>query len=147
MKKIFPPTHFYTYLFLSIVLHFLLPIKQIIDSPFTYLGWLLIIAGSALNIWADQLFKKYKTTIKPDEKPSKLIDYGPFRYSRNPMYLGMTAILFGMGIFLGSITSFIGCIFFIIAMEVYFIPDEEKSMQETFKTEYENYRAKVRRWI
>jgi protein-S-isoprenylcysteine O-methyltransferase Ste14 len=147
MKKIFPPTHFYIYLFISILLHFLLPVKQIIYSPATYFGWILIIAGSALNIWTDQLFKKHKTTVKPDEKPAKLIDYGPFKFSRNPMYLGMAAFLLGVGIFLGSITSFIGTIFFIIAMEFFFIPDEEKVMLEAFGEQYKNYKIKVRRWI
>jgi len=147
MKKIFPPTHFYTYLFLSVLLHFLFPIKQIVYPPVTYFGWVLIIAGSALNIWTDQLFKKHKTTVKPDEKPSKLIDYGPFSFSRNPMYLGMAAILFGVGIFLGTIISFTGAVFFIAAMEIYFIPDEEKFMSEAFGAEFERYKNKVRRWI
>jgi len=147
MKKIFPPTHFYTYLLISVLLHFLLPVKQIVHPPLIYLGWLLIIAGSALNIWSDQLFKKQKTTVKPNKKPTRLIDYGPFRISRNPMYLGMAVILFGVGIFLGTITAFTGAVLFIIAMEIYFISDEEKSMHEAFGSEFENYKAKVRRWI
>jgi len=147
MKKNFPPTHFYTYLLISVLLHFLLPVKQIVHPPLIYLGWLLIIAGSALNIWSDQLFKKQKTTVKPNKKPTRLIDYGPFRISRNPMYLGMAVILFGVGIFLGTITAFTGAVLFIIAMEIYFISDEEKSMHEAFGSEFENYKAKVRRWI
>ena len=147
MKKIFPPTHFFTYLFLSVLLHFLLPIKQIIHPPLTYLGWLLIISGSVLNIWTDQLFKKHKTTVKPNEQPTKHIDYGPFSFSRNPMYLGMAVFLLGTGIFLGSVTSFVSAILFIIAMEAFFVPDEEKAMLETFGAEYQNYKAKVRRWI
>jgi len=122
-------------------------VKQIVHPPLIYLGWLLIIAGSALNIWSDQLFKKQKTTVKPNKKPTRLIDYGPFRISRNPMYLGMAVILFGVGIFLGTITAFTGAVLFIIAMEIYFISDEEKSMHEAFGSEFENYKAKVRRWI
>jgi protein-S-isoprenylcysteine O-methyltransferase Ste14 len=147
MKKFFPPTHFYVYLFLSVLLHFLLPIKQIVYSPFTYFGWLLIIAGSILNIWADQLFKKNKTTVKPNQKPSSLIDYGPFSFSRNPMYFGMAAFLLGVGIFLGTLSSFTGTVLFIIVMEIFFIPDEEKAMRQAFGAEFENYKAKVRRWI
>ena len=127
--------------------HFLFPVKQIIHPPFIYLGWILIIIGSALNIWTDQIFKKSRTTVKPNEKPSKFIDYGHFSFSRNPMYLGMAAFLLGIGIFLGSIISFIGTVLFIIAMEIVFIPDEEKSMMEAFGADYENYKTKVRRWI
>jgi protein-S-isoprenylcysteine O-methyltransferase Ste14 len=147
MKKYFPPTHFYTYLIISVLLHFIFPIKQIINTPFNYAGIVLILIGIILNILADKIFKDQKTTVKPDQKPTSLIDYGPFRISRNPMYLGMTLFLIGTGIFLGSIISFVGAIFFIAAMEILFIPDEEKLMSEAFGEEFENYKNKVRRWI
>jgi len=147
MKKIYPPTHFYTYLIISIAFHFLLPVKQIIFTPYVLLGFLPAIAGALLNIWTDNLFKKLNTTVKPDQKPSVLIDYGPFKISRNPMYLGMALILIGAGIIMGSATAFIGAIFFIVAMETFFIPDEEKIMHEAFDEKFENYKKNVRRWI
>jgi protein-S-isoprenylcysteine O-methyltransferase Ste14 len=147
MKKFFPPTHFYTYLIITVLLHYIFPIKQIINKPLNYIGIIFIIVGIALNIFADKIFKQHKTTVKPDQKPTSLIDYGPFRISRNPMYLGMTLFLIGAGIFLGSIISFIGAACFITAMEYLFIPDEEKMMSEVFGVEFENYKKKVRRWI
>jgi len=147
MKKIFPPTHFYTYLIISVLLHYVFPVKQIINKPFIYAGIIFIIIGIMFNILADKIFKKQKTTVKPDQKPTSLIVHGPFRISRNPMYLGMTLFLIGAGIYLGSITSFIGVILFIAAMEFYFIPDEERMMKEAFGEDFENYKRKVRRWI
>ena len=142
-----PPTHFFTYLIISVILHLILPIKQIIFFPYNLLGIILIIAGIILNLWADRIFKDQKTTVKPDEKPTLLIDYGPFKISRNPMYLGMAIILIGTGIILGSISSFSGFVLFILAMEFYFIPDEERLMKESFGSDFENYKKKVRRWI
>ena len=103
--------------------------------------------GGALNIWTDQLFKKNETTVKPDEKPSVLIQSGPFNISRNPMYLGMTILLIGIGFILGSIISFVGAILFVVAMEIAFITQEEKNLQEQFGEEFNAYRKKVRRWI
>jgi len=100
-----------------------------------------------LNIWADQLLKKQKTTIKPNEKPTALIETGAFKISRNPMYLGMAVILFGAGFILGSIISFIGVVLFVAAMEIAFIPMEEKNLSEQFGEEFETYKKKVRRWI
>ena len=147
MKKIYPPTHFYTYLIISAAFHFLLPVKQVVFMPYIFLGFAPLLAGVILNVWTDGLFKKLSTTVKPDQKPSVLIDYGPFRISRNPMYLGMTLMLIGAGILLGSITSFVGAILFVVAMEYYFIPDEEKTMQETFGDEFLKYKSKVRRWF
>jgi protein-S-isoprenylcysteine O-methyltransferase Ste14 len=147
MKKIYPPTHFYTYLIISIAFHFLLPVKQIIFAPYVFLGFVPAIAGALLNIWTDNLFKKLNTTVKPDQKPSVLIDCGPFKISRNPMYLGMALLLIGAGILMGSVTAFIGAIFFVAAMEISFIPDEEKIMLEAFDERFKNYKKNVRRWI
>ena len=63
------------------------------------------------------------------------------------MYLGMALILFGAGFVLGSITSFIGVVFFVTAMEIVFIPLEEKNLSEEFGEKYETYKKKVRRWL
>ena len=129
------------------ILHYTLPLINIIEYPSNLIGFLFFVIGTVLNIWTDQLFKKVNTTVKPFEKPSTLILKGPFKISRNPMYLGMALLLVGAGFILGSITSFIGTIMFIIAMEVRFIPTEEKFMFEQFGEEFEAYKKKVRRWL
>ena len=63
------------------------------------------------------------------------------------MYLGMAFLLIGAGFILGSITSFIGTVVFVISTQIRFIPMEEKSMLEQFGEEFEDYKKKVRRWI
>ena len=147
MKKILPPSYFAFCLIITVLLHYILPIKQIIHYPYNLLGFLFFVIGGVLNIWTDQLFKKNETTVKPDEKPSVLIQTGPFNISRNPMYLGMTILLIGIGFILGSIISFVGAILFVVAMEIAFITQEEKYLQEQFGEEFDTYRKKVRRWI
>jgi protein-S-isoprenylcysteine O-methyltransferase Ste14 len=147
MKKLLPPTYFFFCLIIAIALHFLLPVMQIIISPYNWLGFLFLIIGGVLNIWADQIFKKSQTTIKPGEKPTTFIKTGPYKFSRNPMYLGVSSLLLGIGFILGSVTSFVGFILFIILIEVIFIPEEEKNLQAQFGEEYEAYKQKVRRWI
>jgi protein-S-isoprenylcysteine O-methyltransferase Ste14 len=147
MNKILPPTYFYTCIVISVMLHFLLPIEQIIKLPYNWIGFLFFFLGGTLNIWTDQLFKKVNTTVKPFEKPSSLILNGPFKISRNPMYLGMALLLIGLGFVLGSITSFIGFILFVAAMEIGFIQQEEKILLGVFGAEFEAYKKKVRRWI
>ena len=142
-----PPTYFMVSLILVIGLHFLLPIKQIVDWPYRWFGFVLGIIGSWLNLWADQLFKKYKTEVKPYQKSSVLVTEGPFRMSRHPMYLGMVLILLGLAIFLGSLITFLPLIAFTISMQMVFISIEEKMMLETFGDEYRQYSQKVRRWF
>ena len=147
MKKIHPPTHLLIYIVISVLLHFLYPLHQFIRFPYSLLGIILIAAGVVLNVWADGIFKKQKTTVKPFEKPDALVNSGPYRISRNPMYLGMVLILFGVSFILGSVMSFIGPIIFIITLERVLIPDEEKSMKENFGDNYLLYKRKVRKWI
>ncbi len=57
-NKILPPTWFLLSIVIMLALHFLLPVKKVIPSPYRYSGILLMIAGVLLNIWPDQLFKK-----------------------------------------------------------------------------------------
>jgi protein-S-isoprenylcysteine O-methyltransferase Ste14 len=146
-SKILPPTYFWVFLLLSVGLHFLLPVEKIIHPPFAYLGVVLIIFGIILNIWADNIFKKSQTTVKPYETPNSLVVSGPFRISRHPMYLGMVAILLGESILLGSLITLVSPIVFAAIMEVMFIPAEEENMESAFGKEYLDYKKKVRRWI
>lgn len=146
-KKIMPPTFFIILLLLSIVFHFVFPIFKFIFFPYIYLGIVLIIFGIIINLWTDSLFKKKQTRVKPHEIPNFFIANGPFKLSRNPMYLGMLSILLGTAIFLGSLSPFIFSIIFIIIMEKSFIPMEEKNLEKKFSNKYTDYKKRVRRWI
>ena len=146
-KQKMPPTHFAISLAMSIILHFIFPGKILITVPYTYAGVVPIAAGIILNLWADSHFKKEKTTVKPGERPSSLLHTGPFGFTRNPMYLGMAMILLGTAIFLGSISSFLFPILFIMMMESEFIYEEEKHLEKAFGEKYKEYSKRTRKWI
>ncbi len=146
-KKLLPPAYFITYLLLAVGLHFVIPIVKFIRTPYNYTGILLLGIGIWLNIWADKLFKKKGTTVNSFEKSSFFIEEGPFRFSRNPMYLGMVIILTGVAVLLGSITPFLVPAGFFITMNVVFIPDEERAMEETFGEQFLDYKKRIRRWL
>jgi protein-S-isoprenylcysteine O-methyltransferase Ste14 len=145
--KLMPPVFLWTHLIAMVGLHFLWPVTQLINSPYRYFGIVPIGIGMWLNVWADRLFKQRETTVRPFEESSALILDGPFRFSRNPMYLGMVAAIIGVAIVLGSLVAFIAPVAFYLTMSVAFICHEEKAMEDTFGQEYLNYRNRVRRWI
>ena len=147
VKKPLPPTYFIILLLLSIGLHFVFPIKKVIFPPYTYSGFALIIFGGVINIWTDFLLKKKRTTVKPYESPTSLITSGPFRISRNPQYLGFTAILLGIAINHGTLITFLSPIAFFVLMELLFIPFEEKNLERIFREDYIEYKNRVRRWF
>jgi protein-S-isoprenylcysteine O-methyltransferase Ste14 len=146
-KKPLPPAYLFICLVATLTLHFLFPIVKIIRGPYVLLGIPLIIFGVVLNIWADGLFKRENTTVKPFETPSALITEGPFRLSRHPMYLGFVSILLGVAVMLGSLVAFLGPIALFITLEALFIPHEERSLEGTFRGEYVEYKRHVRQWL
>ncbi len=145
-SKLLPPAYLLIFIVLTIAVHFI-PAKRIIYPPYTYLGGLLIVIGSYLNVWADRIFKNNRTTIKPFEDPTSLQTKGPFKISRHPVYLGMTMLLFGISVLLGTIWTFIPPIIFAVIMDRVFIRFEEKNMEKVFASKYLAYKKKVRRWI
>src|SRR3989344_4970557 len=145
--KLMPPMIFYGFILLSIVLNLFLPIKKLIVQPFNYLGIVLILFGLLIDVWAWMLFRKRKTTLNPYKKPLKLVNNGLFKISRNPMYLGMDLILWGLSIFLGSLITFIFPVLFVILIERLFIKFEEENLEKKFDKKYIGYKKKVRRWI
>lgn len=146
-KKVMPTTWFLGFLILIIVLHFLIAEKRIILFPFNQFGWLLVLSGILLNLWTDNLFKKYKTTVKPHLKPSIFISNGPFRICRNPMYLGMILILLGTTVLLKSVVLLMLPLVFGCIIHIFYIRKEEPNMLEKFGNEYLQYKKKVRSWI
>ena len=147
MTKIMPPTYFFILIGLAIGLHFVFPIKKIIFPPYTYLGFLFIAFGAVVNLWADFLLKKEKTTVKPHKSPTQLITYGPFSISRNPQYVGFAAILLGIAINHGTLITFVSPIAFVILMETIFIPMEEENLEKAFGKGYIAYKKRVRSWV
>jgi protein-S-isoprenylcysteine O-methyltransferase Ste14 len=146
-KPILPPTFFWAAAILSLALHFALPVVSLVPFPFNLVGLAPIAFGAIFNIWADQLFKKRTTTVKPFEPPTAFITEGPFAWSRHPMYLGMVAILLGISLICGSLTSFTGPLVFWVIIRLRFIRAEEQSMAEVFGEQYNDYKSRVRSWI
>lgn len=118
---------------------------RIIFTPYTYLGlaiWVLSLLGV---FWTATLFKE--TSIKPYEKPTKLMIKGLFKISKNPIYLCGVLFFLGLAIHLGSVITFIFPILFFIILSSMFIPYEEKNLEKEFGQDYVNYKKNVRRWI
>jgi protein-S-isoprenylcysteine O-methyltransferase Ste14 len=147
MKKILPPTYFFVAIVSMVVLHFLLPLGQLIVLPWRLLGVLPLVVGAHIDVRADRAFKEHRTTVKPFEVSSALVTDGVFSFSRHPMYLGMLLILVGIAILQGSLTPCLVVPVFAILIDLIFIRVEECMLKETFGQQYEEYRNRVRRWI
>lgn len=146
-KTILPPVYLFVSIILMIALHLLFPIVEVIAYPWLLLGCIPLAFGIALNLVADRAFKNFNTTVKPFKESSALITTGVFRVTRHPMYLGMTLILIGLALLMGSLAPLFITPVFTILMDQIFVKKEEQMLEEKFGKNWLDYRSKVRRWI
>ncbi len=122
-----------------------------LESSFNdLLGIVLAFAGVGLGASGLSRFSKAGTTSDPHniDQASALVTDGVFRFTRNPMYLGLVLILCGWAFRLGSVTGLIVGPGFLLAVLTFFqIRPEEKTLKARFGQEYADYASKVRRWI
>src|SRR5262245_39227745 len=110
-------------------------------------GALLMLAGFAWMAWAWLQFRRAGTPLPPTAQPTMLVDEGPYRFGRNPMYLGIVLMMLGMGLTLGVPFMAIAALNFVVIVGAVHIPHEEAQMQRTFGGWYSDYAASVRRWL
>jgi protein-S-isoprenylcysteine O-methyltransferase Ste14 len=110
-------------------------------------GMIIGAAGAAGALWCVFSFALIgKGTPAPFDPPRRLVIQGPYRFVRNPMYLGTGFVLSGAAFFYGSWTLLGYTGFFFLATHFFVVWYEEPSLQRTFGSEYEAYCRQVRRW-
>ena len=110
---------------------------------------LFVVIGLAIALNGIMTFKRGKTTVNP-KRPidtARLINTGIYRYSRNPMYLGMLFLLMAWAVQLGNIISIVGIIVYIAYMTRFQIMPEERALQAKFSDDFLEYKKQVRRWL
>jgi len=127
--------------------HLGFPIARLFPAPYNYAGVVIMALALALILWAALHFRRARTAIVPFRPVSALVTTGPYKYTRNPMYVGMTGILLGVAICLGSVTPFIVLPAFTALIRERFILAEEALMEEAFGAAYLDYKARVPRWL
>jgi protein-S-isoprenylcysteine O-methyltransferase Ste14 len=120
---------------------------ELLAPPWTYLGIVPFLVGSVLPLWAAGLFKRAGTGVVPFSKTTALVVTGPYRFTRNPMYLGLLLVVLGIAMWLGTLVPFLVVPVLGVALQKGFIEKEERLLEEQFGDEYRAFRARVRRWI
>lgn len=105
--------------------------------------------GMVMDLIAIGTFRKAHTTINPlrPEKANELVMSGFYKFTRNPMYLGMLFVLIGWSIWRGNLLAIIPLIGFVIYITYFQIKPEEAALRKRFGDSYANYCKKVRRWL
>ena len=147
--KIFPPVYVFIVGLLMTLAHRYYPVMQIISEPWIYVSSVFFIIAVLINIYSMKLFANESTTFSPTKlkDTSALVINGSYKFTRNPMYLGLLSLLVGYALWLGSLTPFIVLPLFYWLITEMQIKPEEKVLEEKFGDGYLDYKNNVRRWL
>lgn len=145
--RLVPPVWFLLALGLAIVLHRELPVVQLISAPWHWLGLLCLVPAALLGARGARALTSRKTTLNPYGEPTALVTDGPYRISRNPLYLSLALVLTGVAWFMGSLTPFLVVPAFMAVITALFIRREEAALAAAFGDSYRDYCGRVRRWL
>lgn len=147
-----PPAIFVGGFLIGILLDgFVAPIGFVSDAgvarPLAITGWVLVWLGFAISLTGVFTFRLAGTTMFPFRPASTLVRRGPYRFTRNPMYLGATVTYIGVALVLNTVWPIILMPVVLWAMVRYVIRAEESYLEQTFGEEYVRYKRDVRRWL
>ena len=145
--KLAPPLVYLGLGLIGVGIEYVIPLSIGIDSPANYLGvGVIIVSIVGLGLMA-KLFKRYETEIEPWKTTSKIITTGPYKYSRNPVYIFACGVPIGLGIAFNTYWALFAFIPALIIVYYTAVKKEEKYLETKFGQEYLDYKAKVRRWL
>ena len=140
-----PPRLFLLYGLAGVVFHFTVYGPRLLRMRWT--GGAVLVLGAALTLWGARTFERAGTTILPYERTTRLVVNGPFRFTRNPMYLGMVTMLLGSALALGTIGPWFVAVALAVTLQLRFIRHEERALAASLGERYERYCQSVRRWL
>jgi len=148
MLKLPPPVWTLIYLAVAAALSFALGWPKVPGLPFPRLGMALVVIAFIPPAWAAILFRREGTEIDPVSPSNRrLVTSGPYRFTRNPMYLGLIVVALGVAIWVGAWPMFLAPIAVFATTNWVHIPFEETKMRRQFDATYDSYAGRVGRWL
>lgn len=145
-----PPMIYVAAILASVALAFIQPLPWV-GSPLSDIlfaaGWVIVVGSLAMDLSAMRTLARHKTTIMPHRSAEHLVSEGPYAFTRNPIYLGNTMLMIGVGLISGIAWFLLLAFVAAFATQKLAIEREERHLDLRFGKRYRDYRKKVRRWI
>ncbi len=141
-----PPLILVLAFFAGVALDTVLPLR-LLPPGWEWIAWVLFILGAALTGWAAYSLWKAKTPISPYEKSTHLVTGGAYRYSRNPIYVGLGLIFLALAVYRDSLWLVLLCGIAFLLIHFGVVRVEERHLEEAFGKNYRKYRQRTRRWL
>jgi protein-S-isoprenylcysteine O-methyltransferase Ste14 len=144
---ILPPVLYGGAFVLGLALQRLLPLGQLPRVPARLAGAACVVAGAALARWGEQVMRRAGTNIRPDQPTLALVTDGPFRFTRNPLYVCLTLLYMGVALMIPAVWPLLLLLPVLGVMRWGVISREERYLDRKFGEAYRTYAGKVRRWL
>lgn len=142
-----PPLIYLGAIALGLLLHFAWPVRLVFRAASVPLGSTVVLVAVALFLYAVRTFRTADTPVRGNRPTTMIVCTGPYRYSRNPIYLSFSLLQFGVALWVNSPWLLVTLIPAVALMALVVIPREEHYLETYFPSNYLPYKASVRRWL
>ena len=146
--RFFPPLAYAAPMAAGLAMHFAL------SDRFLPQGWVQLAAGlplmavsALLAVWASMTTRRAGTTVAVNSSTTAVVVRGPFRFSRNPIYLSLTGLYVGIAVSVNALWVIVLLPVALVSITLGVIAREESYLERKFGTEYASYKSAVRRWL
>src|SRR5215510_1747793 len=146
--KVRPPIMWVVAVLAGLLLNWLMPLPFIpAVVPAAWLGAMVFVLALALFAWAIATMSRAGTNVPSTRPTTTIVDTGPFRYTRNPIYVGMMLGLIGLAVAFNSLWLLLMLVPFALVIRYVVVASEEAYLERKFGDAYRSYCARVRRWL
>jgi protein-S-isoprenylcysteine O-methyltransferase Ste14 len=142
-----PPLIFIGCAVIGTIAHLFFPVRVLRHPMSLLIGVLLALASMALAIWAVRVMQAAGTNVRPDRPSLTLVKAGPYRFTRNPMYVSLCLLQSAIGFFLDGWVPVLFALVLALVLHFGVILREESYLDHKFREEYLSFKRRVRRWV
>jgi protein-S-isoprenylcysteine O-methyltransferase Ste14 len=142
-----PPVIYLAALAAGLAAEWQLPLALSLGDVKRFVGWSLVGVGGLLLLWAARALRRARTSVSPYKPTSVLVVDGPYRYSRNPIYLADALIYIGISVVIDTLWPILLLPIALAVLQQGVIAREERYLERKFGDQYRQYQASVRRWL
>ena len=142
-----PPLIYLGAILLGVAVDRFIPLRILPGVIASWVGGALVLSAVIFDGFGLRELHRAGTAVRPDRPTSALVTTGPFRFSRNPLYLSLAVLQAGIGIWMNSLWVLALVVPTVAITSRSVIPREERHLAEIFGSAYRDYQASVRRWL
>jgi len=145
--RVHPPLLALLHLIAAFLLGWLVPLPLPQPGWLFVVGWGIVLVGIALAFWAGTYFRLARTTFDPHGGTTAIVRGGPYRFTRNPIYVGYVCLVIGFPLVINIYWGLVLAPLLVVLMDRLVIEYEEAYLAVQFGQPYLDYKARVRRWL